>query len=259
VLAYPVTDELVTPDGFGRYNHFQLGSVYWSPATGAHEVHGSIQAKWAAVGWERSALGYPTTDESRTPDGVGRFNHFQAGPIGGSIYWTQATGAHQVHGSIRAEWAALGWEQSPLGYPVTDETGTPDQIGRFNHFQAGSIYWTLATGAHEVHGHIRDEWMALGWERSPLGYPIADESSTPGSSGRYSRFQGGAIYWSSASGAHEVHGAIYVRYVSISGPQSALGLPVSDEHDVPGGRQSDFRHGHIYWDRATNQTKVVVT
>jgi uncharacterized protein with LGFP repeats len=145
-----------------------------------------------------------------------------------------------------------------LGYPVTDERVTPDGIGRFNHFQAGSIYWTLTTGAHEVHGPIEAEWAAVGWERSPLGYPVKDESSTPGGAGRYSQFQGGAIYWSQATGAHEVHGAIYARYVSISGPQSLLGFPISDEHDVPGGRQSDFQRGHISWDRATNQTTVVV-
>jgi uncharacterized protein with LGFP repeats len=253
VLGYPVNDESGTPDGVGRYNHFQRGSIYWSPATGAHEVHGFIHAEWAGLGWERSVLGYPVTDEIGTPDGVGRFNHFQ----GGSIYWTPGTGAHELHGAIRTEWAALGFERSALGYPVNDESGTADGVGRYNRFQGGSIFWTPATGAHEVHGLIHAEWAALGFERSPVGYPVGDESSTPGGIGRYSQFQGGAIYWSPATGAHEVHGAIYARYLSIGGPQSVLGLPKSDEHDVPGGRQNDFEHGHIYWDRATNQTTVI--
>ena len=44
-----------------------------------------------------------------------------------------------------------------LHYPVTDETGTPDGVGRFNHFEGGSIYWTPGTGAKEVHGAIRDQ------------------------------------------------------------------------------------------------------
>ena len=52
----------------------------------------------------------------------------------------------------------LGWERSFLGYPLTDETATPDGVGRYNHFQGGSIYWTPATGAHEVHGAIRGQW-----------------------------------------------------------------------------------------------------
>ena len=55
-----------------------------------------------------------------------------------------------------------------LGYPVTDESGTPDHVGRFNHFEGGSIYWTPQTGAHEVHGAIRALWASLGWERSGL-------------------------------------------------------------------------------------------
>ena len=84
--------------------------------------------------------------------------------------------AHEVHGAIHAKYLALGAETSILGYPTTDETGTPDGIGRYNHFQAGSIYWTPNTGAYEVHGLIREFWAANGWERNPnLGYPISDE------------------------------------------------------------------------------------
>lgn len=87
-----------------------------------------------------------------------------------------SAGAFEVHGAIREKYLALGAEASVLGYPRTDESGTPDGHGRFNHFQGGSIYWTAGTGAHEVHGLIRDRWSALGWERNPqLGYPISDE------------------------------------------------------------------------------------
>src|SRR5690606_19446547 len=85
----PTTDQTVTPDGRGRFNHF-LGtpytravSVYWTPETGAHAVWGEIRKRWAALRWERGPLGYPTTDESRTPDGIGRYNHFSKG---GSVY-----------------------------------------------------------------------------------------------------------------------------------------------------------------------------
>jgi hypothetical protein len=87
-----------------------------------------------------------------------------------------SAGAFEVHGAIREKYLALGAEASILGYPRTDETGTPDGIGRFNHFQSGSIYWTPGTSAYEVHGLICDLWANLGWERNPqLGYPISDE------------------------------------------------------------------------------------
>jgi hypothetical protein len=192
-LGLPVTDETGTPDGKGRYNHFQGGSIYWSPQTGAFEVHGAIRGKWASLGWEKSFLGYPVTDETGTPDGIGRYNHFQ----GGSIYWTAQTGAFEVHGAIRDKWASLGWEKSPLRYPVTDETGTPDGKGRYNHFQYGSIYWTSSTGAHPVTGFIRDKWASLGWEKSCLGYPTADAQSNFTQTGHYlgtsQQFQHGTI------------------------------------------------------------------
>lgn len=115
-----------------------------------------------------------------------------------TIYWTPQTGAHEVHGDIRVKWARTRW----LGYPLTDETGTPDGIGRFNHFENGSIYWTPAIGPHEVHGLIRDFWAKQGWERGPAGYPISDEFNDPSKpGGRQSRFQHGTIRWSPAAGA----------------------------------------------------------
>ncbi|MGI8810223.1 MAG: LGFP repeat-containing protein, partial [Acidimicrobiales bacterium] len=142
IVGYPATDELPTPDGIGAFNHFQNGSIYWSPATGAHEIHGAIRGLWASIGWERSIVGYPVTDEQRTSDGIGAFNHFS----NGSIYWSPATGAHEIHGGIQGLWASLGWEQSYLGYPTSDELGTEDGAGRFQEFQRGSIYWYPSTG-----------------------------------------------------------------------------------------------------------------
>jgi hypothetical protein len=136
-LGAPSGPEQSAPDGIGRYRHFTHGSIYWAPKPGAHEVHGLIRDKWASLGWERSFLGYPQTDETPTPDRSGRFNHFQ----GGSIYWTPATSAHEVHGAIRGKWADLGWERSGLGYPVSDEVSVPGGTIRCSQFQRGLIYW----------------------------------------------------------------------------------------------------------------------
>lgn len=113
-------------------------------------VIGAIRDKWLALGGPQSFLGYPLTDESPTPDGVGRFNHFQ----GGSVYWTPMTGAQEVYGAIRDKWASMGWETSPLGYPVDHEQPTFDGVGRRQHFQGGMISWHPETGAHVVWGLI---------------------------------------------------------------------------------------------------------
>src|SRR4029077_349902 len=116
-----------------------------------------------------------------------------------------------VHGSIDALYQQLGGPSSFLGYPVTDESRTLFGVGRYNHFQGGSIYWSPATGAFEVHGGIPDKWASLGWEFGFLGFPVTNESPAA-NGGRFSGFQGGTVYWSPASGSHEVHGAIRGAY-----------------------------------------------
>lgn len=134
---------------------------------------------------------------------VGLVSQYPAGygqPYTGcDIYYSSSTGAHEVHGDIRAKYNALGGANGVLGIPVTDETGTPDGIGRFNHFTGGSIYWTPHTGPMMVRGAIRDKWASLGWERSSLGYPVADEhrmvTTSPMTDPQtyWSFFQNGAI------------------------------------------------------------------
>lgn len=149
LLGAPNGAETVAADGVGHFRHYAGGSIYWTPATCAWELHGSIRNLWASLGWERSLLGYPLTDETVTPDGRGRYNHFQ----GGSIYWTPATGAHEVHGLIRNQWAALGWERGALGYPLSDETDEVDGSGRFNVFEHGTVHWRRSDNAVTVHAN----------------------------------------------------------------------------------------------------------
>jgi hypothetical protein len=112
------------------------------------------------------------------------------------IYYSTATGAHEVHGDIRAKYNAFGAANGVLGLPTTDETGTPDHIGLFNHFEDGSIYWTLNTGPMMVRGVIRDMWAAQGWETSQeFGYPVIDYLTTTGNPPEHwNGFQNGGIY-----------------------------------------------------------------
>ncbi|SFB45578.1 Glucose/arabinose dehydrogenase, beta-propeller fold [Amycolatopsis marina] len=145
-LGLPVTDETVTPDKVGRYNHFSgaqgtgPASIYWTPSIGAHGVWGAIRRRWAALGWELGPMGYPTKDETTTPDRIGRYNHFSKAA---SIYWTPTTGAHDVYGAIRRRWSALGWERSYLGYPTTGEYAVSG--GRRNNFQRGYIVYSFSS------------------------------------------------------------------------------------------------------------------
>ncbi|ARX64204.1 Hypothetical protein Cp262_2099 [Corynebacterium pseudotuberculosis] len=62
-LGYPISDELTTPDGIGRYNVFEHGMIYWTPKTGAQAVHEPILSKWSKAGYERSSYGYPAAPQ----------------------------------------------------------------------------------------------------------------------------------------------------------------------------------------------------
>ena len=171
------------------------------------EVVGAIREKWLAFGGE-SFFGPAVDVERPTFDGVGRAQPFGGGGI---ISWHPAIGAFAVWGQIGQKWQALGREQ--YGYPTTDESPCADGVGRFNHFRAmqfpggprASIYWSPASGVHEVHGGIWISWSQNGFERGPLGYPTSDEHGN--GSVRRNDFQHGFIDWNARDGAR-VHGPV---------------------------------------------------
>jgi len=184
--------------------------------------------------------------------GAGRVVHHQSG----SVYWSPRTGARAVVGSIRAAWTAAGAERSPVGYPTSDELAVGDGRGQVSHFERGSYWWTPSTGAHEVRGSIAQTWLALGGHRSALGYPRSSETGLPDGRGRVNRFEGGEVYWSPTTGAHEVRGAIRQRWQALGAERGALGYPTSSERAVPGGRAGSFERGTLTFDTRTGAVRV---
>ncbi|EOM76638.1 antigen 85 complex protein [Rhodococcus rhodnii LMG 5362] len=186
-LGFPTSPELGTPDGRGRFNHFQNGSIYWTPQTGAHAVGGVIRDEWARQGWEGGPLGYPVGAEVPTPGKDGAVQGFEIG----AMYTSPANGTHAVQGEIMRKYAETGWEGGWLGFPKTSEIPVKDN-GRFNEFEAGNIYWSHATGAWTVElGPIFDAWEREGYENGRLGFPISDKFAIPG--GVQQNFQFGYV------------------------------------------------------------------
>ncbi|WP_228539401.1 LGFP repeat-containing protein [Nocardia sp. XZ_19_385] len=208
---------------------------------GPFDVGGAIETEFDRAGGT-GALGEPTAPEADAAGG-GKFQTFANNA---SIYWSDPTGAHVVSGPIRNKWSALGWESGALRYPVTSESQTPTGSGLFVQFQGGSIYYSVGTDAHQIGGFIRDKWGQLGWENGPLGFPLTDEAAGA-KGGRYNLFPGGAIYWSSSSGAHAVWGSIRDNWVRAGGESGRYGYPTSDEYDYEDGKAQDFQGGRITW------------
>ena len=76
--GFPSSD--VTAVTGGYYSHFTgRRSIFWSAAKGAHLVYGSIRTKYAAMGYQRSCLGFPTTDRYKIRGGVR--NRFVGGHV----------------------------------------------------------------------------------------------------------------------------------------------------------------------------------
>lgn len=197
-LGLPTTSEFGTPDGRGRGNHFQAGSIYWTPTTGAHSVRGAIRDLWASQGWETGPLGYPVGEEINTPNKDGAVQGFEIG----AIYWSPTTGANGVQGLIMGKYGEMGYENSWLGFPKSSEQGPLRDGGRFNVFENGNIYWSPLSGAWAVkNGAIFDAWGSQGWEGGRLGYPVGDERPIAG--GAQQDFQFGNI--TLINGKAEIH------------------------------------------------------
>jgi uncharacterized protein with LGFP repeats len=65
-LGAPTSPE-ASGAGASRYVRFEHGAMYWSPQSGAAPLTGAIYEAWGALGFERGALGLPTSGEIDEP------------------------------------------------------------------------------------------------------------------------------------------------------------------------------------------------
>ena len=229
-----------------RWRTYANGRMYWTPQQGITEVHGGIAATFEAHN-AHVDFGVPTNEESGTPDGRGRYNHFTGGR---SIYWTATTGARTVLGGIRAKWESAGAHAGMLGYPSTNETVLADRVGAFNDFEHNaSIYWTAATDARIVRAGNRAKWNGLGGYAGFLRYPVTDEALTTEGTGTFQRFQGGSIYYSNATGSWSVRAGIEAKWLGLGAERGFLRYPTTDETSTQDGTgaYNRFQNGAVYY------------
>jgi uncharacterized protein with LGFP repeats len=185
-------EQICGADGKGRFREYKGGaSIYYSPNTGAHHIYGLIRSKWILLGREKGPNGYPITDEADAGSGKGRFNNFQ----NGTIIWKRDTPeAFSVYGAIYGKWGTVQYDMSPLGFPLTDETATVGNTGRYNDFEHGAIYYNAAAGTHVVRSPILEAWSVADREKGLLKFPISDTPATKDGQNAYTqKFQGGSI------------------------------------------------------------------
>ncbi|GAA4745677.1 hypothetical protein GCM10023328_29870 [Modestobacter marinus] len=85
-LGYPTSDEYCGLARGGCFETFTGGSIYYTPATGAHSVSGVIMDAWASQGYETGRWGYPKSEPRKTATGLAQVF------TGGTATYTAATG-----------------------------------------------------------------------------------------------------------------------------------------------------------------------
>ncbi|PRC44051.1 cold-shock protein, partial [Mycobacterium sp. ITM-2017-0098] len=65
-LGRPTSPE-ASGQGPARYVTFERGAMYWSPESGAEPITGELYRVWGSLGFERGALGLPTSAEIAEP------------------------------------------------------------------------------------------------------------------------------------------------------------------------------------------------
>ena len=117
-LGIPTSPEAAA-DGPARYAIFERGAMYWSPGTGAQPLTGAIYQAWASLGYERGALGLPTSGEIAEPEWI--VQNFQHGTLNFD---------RQTHNVIRVI------DGVSLVLPPPSLDGPPPQLERFSPIQS---------------------------------------------------------------------------------------------------------------------------
>ncbi|GAA1891975.1 glycoside hydrolase domain-containing protein [Williamsia serinedens] len=100
--------------------------------------HGGLFETWGAdYGYENGRLGYPTRPFLKLPDGA--VQAFEGGTL---LRKDGASRGFDVHGRIGDTYRDLGWENSRLGYPVSEEIKVPGTDNIVQHFEHGDLTWS---------------------------------------------------------------------------------------------------------------------
>ena len=131
--------------------------------------------------------------------------------------------------------------------------------GRWARYERGVITFLPALGARVALGGVAQRYRELDTVAGVLGYVVAEARPVGDERGRVAVFEGGRIYATEQTGAHEVVGPVLERYVAEGGATGWLGYPVTGTRDAPGARTRSFFEADwsIAYDPSTRETRLV--
>lgn len=131
VLGDVKSAEYAVPTGSAQ--KFDKGRIFYSRATGARELFGTVLSGYRDAGGPAGRLGLPVTGVQSRGSGV------RAKFVGGVIYSNEGTGTVAVMGQIAERYLAEGGLESALGWPVRGNFTV--RRGERVDFEHGSVTW----------------------------------------------------------------------------------------------------------------------
>ncbi len=143
-------------------------------------------------------------------------------------------------------WWDHGGPGNTVGNPIqASVVNTAIGGGTKRNFTQALVINTPARGILQINSGMRDTYLNLGAETSPLGLPRANEAAAPGG-GLIQQFDGGQMFWLPGTTlAVGLWGDPLARYQRLGGPGN-LGYPISMGQSVTGGIRDITTGGRIY-------------
>lgn len=237
---------------YGNRNFWRIFSGWFGSPTARGTT--DIDAVYESMGGRGGVLGAATSDyltiSASTGSGTGRAYD------GGSIYWTQRTGAAAVIEPFRSFYFGYGGATGILGWPNSQSAPIPGKAGAAGQsFTEGSVYVSDATGIHSVNGDIRSNYFGYGGATGWLGYPtteaaaLVSRSGPSPATGSTQSFEGGRIVANPVTGVNALPSRFVDVWSSAGGADSSLGWPTTGPLNYSangGGTAMAFQGGSVY-------------
>lgn len=205
-----------------------------------------LSAKWPSIG-KPSAINVISRAEGGPKGGLVKKatiygSKGQVTVTGDQLRWTLGLYSTRVtawESGILGHWNSLGAATGALGQVTSPEyQDGPVQV---QHFEQGSIVWSLDTGAAAVTGKIAAKAQELGWEYT--GAPLGPQHTI--STGIQQHFDLGTITAHSNGQVLWTHGRIHEKWLELG--DSTVGQPLTAQTSIPGGYAQRFTLGTLVW------------
>ncbi|WP_086666858.1 LGFP repeat-containing protein [Lentzea kentuckyensis] len=222
-----VGDEVVLDNGirWAKFSKYDI-VITWREAAGAHWMSGAISRLW---------LGTSPATAAAIMDQVSVNRGSQAGAAtaydtGYSVYYSDAYGAHAIGGAARDKYWANGSVTGRFGWPASGLLDVGNGSGTEQRFsEAVSFFHKLGEPTpFWISGALRDKYRDTGAPNGLNDWLTSDQVEQPGNGWKAEFGSPQAIYWSAATGAHELSWDATAAYQAHGGPSGPFGYPKTD-------------------------------